>query len=723
MAESEKFITWADPSTDQGTSLNQAIAAFGETYKDYNISRSHRQDFRNIDTNVSVRPGFTSREYEYFRPYEAMPVGQKESIEKSIEACKSVGIVSKVIGLMAEFASHGIKLVHQSKSQEKFFNAWFETVRGPERSERFLSLLYKTANVVVHRSTAKLKNKDLLNVQRVTAEEQDVIRTPVKLPEGEIPWKYTFLNPLNLEVISPEAVNFFEKPQLAMKISRDLTRKVLYPKNDIEAKLRQQLPKAILTAIANQETEYPLDPNTISVIYYKKDDWEVWAYPLIHPILKDINLYNKLKLTDLAACDGAIANVRLWRIGSLEHKILPNKAIIEKLSAILNNNVGGGVVDLVWGPELDFKESNSDIHKYLGISKYEPTLNAIYAGLGIPSSLTGTGNTGFTNNAVSLKTFIEQLNYGRRLLTGFWEQEIALVQRAMGFRYAAKVVYGSSVMSDEAAEKKLLIELADRDIISMDTVLDRFGEFPDLERQRLRRERTERKKAKLPPKTSPYHQPQQKHALEKIFAQRGAVTPSELGLELKDKKKGEVSAMELQAKTAVKTAQMRPQEGFPRKNKPVGVKGQGRPKNSKDSVTRKKKVVKPRTVAMLQVWTENALNTINDQLLPFVLEKHSKSNLRQLTNEQFDEFEQLKFYTLCGIQPFLDVTDEVIGQSLSQVENVDSSVGEQLQQLKDEFSVQFKRDPTVAECRKLQTLVYYSSWVESIGDENGENLS
>ena len=95
--------------------------------------------------------------------------------------------------------------------------------------------------------------------------------------------------------------------------------------------------------------------------HYKKDDWNVWSNPMIYAILDDIVMLEKMKLADLAALDGAISNVRLWRIGDLDHKIIPTKAAINKLRDILASNVGGGTMDLVWGPEIDFKESSTQV--------------------------------------------------------------------------------------------------------------------------------------------------------------------------------------------------------------------------------------------------------------------------------------------------------------------------------------------------------------------------
>src|SRR5690606_16923561 len=136
--------------------------------------------------------------------------------------------------------------------------------------------------------------------------------------------------------------------------------------------------------------------------------------------------------------------------------------------------------------ELKFTESNSQVYKFLGAAKYEPVLGSIYGGLGIPPTLTGSGGTtgGTTNNFVSLKTLIERLEYGRETLLRFWEREFRIVQKAMGFKDAPKIHFDSVVLSDEAAMKQLWIALVDRDIISEETLLERFKEMPDIEKIR-----------------------------------------------------------------------------------------------------------------------------------------------------------------------------------------------------------------------------------------------
>ena len=60
--------------------------------------------------------------------------------------------------------------------------------------------------------------------------------------------------------------------------------------------------------------------------------------------------------------------------------------------------------------------------------------------------------------------------------------------------------------SDEAATKNLLIQLADRDIISHETLLERFKEIPQVENIRMKRELRKRNSIG-PEKAGPFHPP------------------------------------------------------------------------------------------------------------------------------------------------------------------------------------------------------------------------
>ena len=525
MSDSSLYRTWDSDSQKQ-----EAYAQTGDAIDAYDgiqkaVAYGRRTSYIDVEPNRSVRTSFLRQDYDAFRPGESVSSQQKKIMKMSMQAYDRVGIIRNVVDLMGDFACQGLTLVHPNKTIEKFYRKWFTQIGGVDRSERFLNYLYRCGNVVVKRRTAKLSQQKEKELRRAIGADLEI--KDLKVNKREIPWMYDFLNPLAVDV-QDYGMQAVGKPQFKLNLSK-YTYESLIKSSNTNKTIFKTLPNDLQKRLHDGERQIPLDPDKVSFYHYKKDDWNLWANPMIYAILDDIIMLEKMKLADLAALDGAISNVRLWTVGDLEHKIIPTKAAINKLRDILASNVGGGTMDLVWGPELKFTESQSQVYKFLGAEKYQPVLTSIYAGLGIPPTLTGASSGGgYTNNYVSLKTLIERLEYGREILSQFWRHEIELIRKAMGFRFPAEIHFDSIVLSDEAAQKQLLIQLSDRDIISQETLLERFRELPNIERIRVRREERERTNdIAAPKKAGPYHNPQHKDDMAKIAMTKDVLDSSE----------------------------------------------------------------------------------------------------------------------------------------------------------------------------------------------------
>lgn len=598
MSNKDSIITWED---GDASSKSRAMERFSDSIDAYDgISKANRRSFLDIEPNISTRPGYGKDDYYAFRSNEEVPQQKKKAIKMCMEAYDKVGIIRNIIDLMGDFGSQGINIVHENKSVEKFYKQWFNKVDGKERSERFLNNLYRTGNVFIYRSDAKI-SQDIVKYIRSMGSDITVKLPSVK--EDVVPWRYNFFNPLTINVKDGNLNLFLGRKKFEISNKSFLDN---FQKDNIPAKILETLPPELKMKIKNGERSIPLDENKLSVYYYKKDDWQQWANPLTYAILDDIIMLEKMRLADLSALDGAISNIRLWTLGSLDHKILPTKDGVNKLRNILASNVGGGTMELVWGPDLKYTESNSQVYKFLGSEKYQSVLNSIYAGLGVPPTLTGMASSGggFTNNFISLKTLVERLQYGRDQLTKFWAKELELVRRAMGFRKPAHIIYDQMSLSDEAAEKNLLIQLADRSIISHETILDRFKEIPAVEKVRLNRENKDRDKDKLPDKVGPFHPPTEKDDLPE--------------------------------------------------------NENGRPKFSKDEEPRKKRVEKPKNtpgVADLIVWANKSFDLISDVTNKAFLSVSNKKNMRQLTKAEVGSLETLKVDILTNLPVMCENVD------------------------------------------------------------------
>ena len=731
--KTQAFVTWSDDSGKR-----QALSDTSDNIDAYDgiqkATAYNRRSFLDIEPNRSVRTGFNREDYNRFRSSEAVPKQQKEAIKMCMAAYDRVGIIRNVIDLMADFAGQGITIVHPNKRIEKFFRAWFQKVNGRERTERFLNTLYRCGNVVVKRRTAKINKRTEKQLRSVGETDMDII--DLKVPRREIPWKFDFLNPMSVEVIGNELATFVGQPRYALKVSklvRGLADRGLSGNSPHHRNLTAMLPPDILEAIKNGETVVPLDPEKVSVHYYKKDDWLIWSNPMIYAILDDIIMLEKMKLADISALDGAISNIRLWSLGDLDNKILPTKAAINKLRNILASNVGGGTMDLVWGPELKFTESSTQVFRFLGKEKYEPVLTNIYAGLGIPPTLTGMASTGggFTNNFISLKTLVERLEYGRQVLVNWWNQELEIVQKAMGFRLPARIHFDQMVLSDEASEKNLLIQLADRNVISSETLIERFGEIPEIEKIRIRREVKERTKETMPQKASPYHNPQHRNDLEKIALTKDMIAPEDVGIvpcddtgdhPLTNPKDRRSDDQIEEKKDEIKDKQEeRDQKKFDKQQEkqekqkefdPVGRPEDGRPKNAKDQQKRKQRDVNPRKsvksfdLVGTTIWATEAQSKVSEVINPAMLAHYGKASLRSLTKSEMDQLEHLKLCILCNMEPFVEITPEVLNSLLKQPLRLESSLARMLADLKEDFFNRNERQPTIDEARQINVSGY-----------------
>ena len=664
----QAYITWQDSNLeDKRQALNEAskgLEEFGLVDKTVANGGRYRLSFKDLDGPTSGRPGLTRTDYDYFRPDEAVASSIKGIFYQADLIYNRVGLVKNVIDLMGDFASQGIRLTHKNPRIQRFYRNWFAKVNGVERSERFLNNLYRIGNVVINRQTAKISIKVADNLFKSVGSPDLIINNDeYKIEKREIPWKYTFIDPLCVDVVGGSLSSFVQDKIYSIILPATLRKIINNPKNEAEKNIVNQLPPAILEA-AKTRKPYNLDPDKTLVFHYKKDDWKTWAYPMIYSIMDDINIIEKLKLADLAALDGAISNIRIFKLGSLEHKIAPTAAAASKLSSILQNNVGGGTMDLVWGPDIELLESKTSVHQFLGEGKYTPHLNSVYAGLGIPPTLTGTfGAAGTTNNFISLKTLTQRLQYGRKILTMFWNREIAMVQKAMGFRFPAQVEFDRMDLSNEDAEKALLIQLADRNIISDELIQRVFGFDPDMEKSRLNRENRERKSQRMVNKAGPWHDPQFENSLKKISLQTGLATPSQVGLTLEKKKSGEKTVLEMKTPSSP--------GGINTNNPNKGIPEQGRPKNSTDTQKRKQKVFKPQTGASLQIWTMNAQDKVAEILNPYLLDFYQKKNMRSLSRSEYEEAEQIKAKIFLSLDPFIEIKNDVVLGKLNTVNNID----------------------------------------------------
>ena len=652
------YVSW-DNEKDRG----KAIAAYSEALGEAEYAAAnYRRNFAGVTSYSDGRPGLRSADFDWFRPDQTAPIKPKDIISYARFVYRRVGIIHNAIDLMGDFACQGVRIVHPNSRVEAFYNSWFRQVNGKFVSERLGHLLFREANVPIRMFTAKINKGKRLKMQKVIGKADiSATKDEVHFNKAEVPWKYNFLDPLLVEPVGGSLSTLYKRKLLSLQVPHYLKQEIRRLIDSRDPKIKSVLedisPDIIQAVQDNKNILLPQDKTYI--YHYKKDDWQTWADPMTYSAFEPLNLYQRLQLADKAALDGAISKIRVWKIGNFEYKMMPSPTASTTLGNMLGANVGGGTIDIVWGPDIELIETSSDVGNFLGEEKYIPTLMAIYATLGIPPTLTGTfGAAGTTNNFISLKTLTERLNYVRSIIIEFWTEQLELVQKAMGFRLPAHIEFDFMYLDDPSAVATLLMNMADRNIISDEFVQRHIKANPTIESRRVLAENKKREQAGVE-KISPYHEVDKQHGLKKIALQSGVSAPSEVGLELEAKKSGEESALKM------KESQMK----MGRPSGPGNSGTPGRPKNTKDSTPRQKRTFKPQNKAAVEMWAKQAQESISAIINPQILNSLNKKQLRSLTSAQFSELEMLKFEILCNLDMDSDLSEAVIARACQKPNN------------------------------------------------------
>ncbi len=677
--------------------LNQDIVAERSS-----ASTGIGRTFVDFDNNISVKSDFNRRDYEYFRANTDNLTPEK-LIDLAQKSYEKVGIVRNTMDTMSNLGCQGIRIQHPVRRTERFLQAWFNYVGGPGISEQFLNILYCLANVPVKTAYGTIDYPSEQDLSKTKADMDNTEMIRVETLPRVIPLKYSFVYPNSIEAVGGNLNIFMPRPIYAMKLPADIRYELskLSRMGKFNQDAHKQLSQEINKLIQVNSQVIPLDPEKFDIYFYKKKDWQLWATPMISSILNDLIMLERMKLADNCALDGAISNIRHWTVGIIDsanpqNNILPTMGAINRIKNVIANNVGGGTMDLVTGPEVAFKESATQVHHFLGSEKYEVTLNAIYDGLGIPPPLRSvqSSSSNATNNYVSLKTLVENLKYGRSVLTKFWNKQLQIIQKAMGHAQPGQVMYDQIILSDEGSEKKLLIELVDRDLISAEAVQHYFGFIPGIEKKRVRRDAKERQMDKMPRKAGQFHNAMIEEDMKLALVQNGDITPSEAGIELEERKEGETPRVDKQI-TAKKEA-----DAFKSKMKagrPTGV--------TETSKRRKKPNFRPRASIDyfdVSLWAEKAYDKLSTAIAAVYLTEVAKANLRQLTSLQSQELEKRKFVALCNLEPLTnDITIRLDDKAI-----IYTAANTNFDVLKQSYLTKYDSEPSLDEARKMQILSY-----------------
>jgi hypothetical protein len=498
--------------------------------------------------------------FTYLKRFSSNSTFNHSLIASCMLAYLGYGVVRNVIDTYANFAAEGIEIDHPDESVRNFYRSWFKKVKGKERVYSMLLNLFVSGNAFIHRRWATLDDSEKRAMKRAKASEVvndmlvlrgkrkdktiqraesnfidwylskkevrlnkefDVLTNKAQgaappppeeedLPENKekrIPWGYTFLNPLQMEIRGSRvrgehywimAVDKRDTLEIArglgMRTNQDLgTTEINLPKEFVSRVKKYQGPGSGYSA------EVQLNNEELSVTQAPgKWDWFDWAIPFVFPALRALNFKDCLRNMEMRACQSVINSIFLFKLGNIEKGMPAEDEHFERFADMLQQPAQA--MHILWNEAVEGEVLQPDIQGIFDVQKHESADRDILTALGIPEVLLGGKGGNFSNSYISVATVLERLESYRDIVSDWLMGEAKIIADAMGFQKLPTIRFGRTSLRDEKAYQAFVTGLYDRNILSADSLLREANTTSDIEVAKLEEEKKVRSKNVFEPR-------------------------------------------------------------------------------------------------------------------------------------------------------------------------------------------------------------------------------
>lgn len=618
-------------------------------------------------------------------------------MKEADKAYREIGIVRNVVDIMTDFASEGLIVRHPVPAQERFFNAWLKKTDMCNVTKQLLMGLYKWGNIGLFRFWGKVKPKTKREMMAKAKEllAQGKTQEAVKaffaddntFKASLIPIRYACLPPFRIRiegsVLFQDRTYYYQMSTMDMEKTKNPAKLSLH-----EQELLGRISPDLLSQMqANGYIKLPKD--NFCMFHYKKDCSRLWADPLILPIMDDLRYKKVLRRLDISVAESIINPITIFKLGKTVEGFAPNKEMFQNLTTLLRTPVA--VKTLVWSDLIEVEQHFVDAKEIFAKEKYTEVNNDILAGLGISSVLINGGeNTGGSQSAafLSVRTLLERLEDGRSEIIKFLQAELDYITKAMGFSVAPTIFWDQMNLRDEAAEKRILLELLDRKVISSETALMQLGFNREIEYSRKIREGKQVDKTGVVNSVGPF---------EDAVRIQHDKDPAQRSVDVQRENNAERNQI-------MKTSRTGPTAG------PGRPAGRGDPSSRRQQV---KRDTKPQGMGSQDpILIENAQNlreSVENWYKDLYLKSIDKQNLRQLSMAERDVYDKSVFILFSNMPDYEFNATTIENVALDVIHNglrMNTQMKEVKNVLLTEFRAERGRKPNMGETREIEARAF-----------------
>lgn len=420
--------------------------------------------YKNIDDGlIPFRYATSAQNYSNMDIRDAVILCQK--------AYYNFAIFRNTIDLMTEFSCSNIYFKDGSQKSQDFFTALFKKINIFDLQDQFFREYYRSGNVFIYRFDTKVKDEDINKISQtfgLTSKAANLI----------LPARYIIINPADVQIGG--SINFSLGRYYKLISDYELER-LRSPKTDEDLEVLNSLPVETRKLIKQRNTGIlilPLDPERISAVFYKKQDYEPFAVPMGFPVLEDINWKAEMKKMDMAVARTMQQAILLVTMGTDPEKGGINQKNLQAMQSLFENQSVGRVLIADYTTKAQFVIP--DIGNILGPQKYELVDRDIYIGL----NNILVGNEKYANEKIKVQVFVERLKQAREsFLNNFLFPEIRRISKELGFKNYPTPFFEDIDLKDDIQYSRIYTRLVELGVLTPEEGLEAIesGKLPSFD--------------------------------------------------------------------------------------------------------------------------------------------------------------------------------------------------------------------------------------------------
>tara|TARA_R100000008_G_scaffold69093_1_gene46410 strand:+ start:7967 stop:9853 length:1887 start_codon:yes stop_codon:yes gene_type:complete len=389
------------------------------------------------------------------------------------KAYYNFSVFRNVIDLMTEFSATKIYFTGGSKKSRDFLEALYRKIDLQSFLDRFFREYYRSGNVFIHRFDTEIQQDD---VKKIT---QTYGASILKAADANtLPSRYVVLNPADIQMGGN--ISFFSGLYYKVLSDYELER-LKNPRTEEDKQVYDTLDPDTKKLLKDRNVgivSIKLDPEKVTPVFYKKQDYEPFAVPMGYPVLEDINWKSEMKKMDMALTRTTNQAILLITMGSelKDGSLNINQRSIETMQKLFENQSVGKVLVSDYTTEAKFVIP--DIAGILDPKKYNVVNQDIQMGLN--NILVGEDK--FANTSIKIQVFIERLKQGRdAFINQFLAPEIKRVCKSLGFKNYPQAHFQEIELKDKTTWNRVVAQLLQYGVLTAEEGLEAIntGRLPE----------------------------------------------------------------------------------------------------------------------------------------------------------------------------------------------------------------------------------------------------